>query len=232
MNPAFKSTSLAIGPVEEALGQRVLHRIRQDLKEILSENSTLPNIFVCPDDETVTRIHAIIVGPSDTPYEGGFFYFVLKLPSDYPINPPTVKLMTTGNGAVRFNPNLYNCGKVCLSILGTWEGPKWTSVMSVQSVLVSISSLMSEKPFFNEPGYDGKQAAPGFISQSNDYNQAIRMNVLRVAINDMLTNANRDSKDMPEVFRELIKRHVKVNFDKYESFMNKNLKVSLYVCQC
>lgn len=30
-----------------------------------------------------------------------------------------VNLQTTGNGTVRFNPNLYNCGKVCLSLLGT-----------------------------------------------------------------------------------------------------------------
>ena len=27
-----------------------------------------------------------------------------------------------GGGSVRFNPNLYNCGKVCLSLLGTWSG--------------------------------------------------------------------------------------------------------------
>jgi len=33
-----------------------------------------------------------------------------------------VLLRTTGNGTVRFNPNLYNCGKVCLSLLGTWSG--------------------------------------------------------------------------------------------------------------
>ena len=30
----------------------------------------------------------------------------------------------TGGGSVRFNPNLYNCGKVCLSLLGTWSGAK------------------------------------------------------------------------------------------------------------
>lgn len=32
-------------------------------------------------------------------------------------------LATTGGGKVRFNPNLYNNGKVCLSLLGTWSGP-------------------------------------------------------------------------------------------------------------
>ena len=44
----------------------------------------------------------------------GFFYFVLHCPDDYPHSPPKVRLLTTGGGAVRFNPNLYANGKVCL----------------------------------------------------------------------------------------------------------------------
>jgi hypothetical protein len=36
--------------------------------------------------------------------------------------PSQVSITTTGGGSVRFNPNLYNCGKVCLSLLGTWSG--------------------------------------------------------------------------------------------------------------
>ena len=34
-------------------------------------------------------------------------------------------MMVMCNTQVRFNPNLYNCGKVCLSLLGTWSGPGW-----------------------------------------------------------------------------------------------------------
>lgn len=66
----------------------------------------------------ILQIHALITGPFDTPYEGGFFLFVFRCPPDYPIHPPRVKLMTTGNNTVRFNPNFYRNGKVCLSILG------------------------------------------------------------------------------------------------------------------
>lgn len=40
------------------------------------------------------------------------------------------KFLTTGGGSVRFNPNLYNCGKVCLSLLGTWSGPSWDPTTS------------------------------------------------------------------------------------------------------
>lgn len=49
-----------------------------------------------------------------------------------------MNLITTGNGAVRFNPNLYACGKVCLSLLGTWRGsasenwdPKLSTILQV-----------------------------------------------------------------------------------------------------
>ena len=45
------------------------------------------------------------------------FYFVLHCPDDYPHNPPKVRLMTTGGGTVRFNPNLYANGKVCLRLV-------------------------------------------------------------------------------------------------------------------
>ena len=63
----------------------------------------------------------LISGPEGTPYENnGLLLFDVFFPPTYPAVPPQVNLCTTGRAAVRFNPNLYNCGKVCLSILGTW----------------------------------------------------------------------------------------------------------------
>ncbi len=51
--------------------------------------------------------------------------------------PAQVQFLTTGGGTVRFNPNLYNCGKVCLSLLGTWSGPSWQP---------GISTLLQVRP--------------------------------------------------------------------------------------
>ena len=64
----------------------------------------------------------MIAGPDGTPYAGGLFEFDIFMPIEYPNSPPLMHLRTTGKGSVRFNPNLYNCGKVCLSLLGTWSG--------------------------------------------------------------------------------------------------------------
>lgn len=55
----------------------------------------------------------LITGPSDTPYANGCFEFDVFFPPEYPQVPMMVNLMTTGQGRVRFNPNLYNDGKVC-----------------------------------------------------------------------------------------------------------------------
>jgi hypothetical protein len=63
-------------------------------------------------EEDISTLHVLIFGPFETPYEGGFFHFVLRCPPSYPFRPPRVRLMTTGDGAVRFNPNLYANGKV------------------------------------------------------------------------------------------------------------------------
>lgn len=70
----------------------------------------------------VANSKIMIAGPDGTPYAGGLFEFDCLIPLEYPHKPPLMHLRTTGGGTVRFNPNLYNCGKVCLSLLGTWPG--------------------------------------------------------------------------------------------------------------
>ncbi|KAK9887619.1 hypothetical protein WA026_023578 [Henosepilachna vigintioctopunctata] len=166
----------------EVLSATASTRIRRDLMTIFKDPP--PGLFVVGDESDIRYVHAIIVGVMDTPYEGGFFYFILKCPSDYPIVPPKVKFMTTDAGRVRFNPNLYKNGKVCLSILGTWTGPAWSPAQQISTVLLSIQSLMNEKPYFNEPGYE-KERWPGDVER---YNEILRHETLRVAVCGMLEN--------------------------------------------
>ena len=79
------------------------------------------------------------------------FVFDMFLSSSFPESPPSCVLRTTAGGKVRFNPNLYANGKVCLSLLGTWAGPKWNVQSSILQVLISIQSLiMVDEPYYNE----------------------------------------------------------------------------------
>ena len=53
---------------------------------------------------------------------------------------------------MRFNPNLYTNGKVCLSILNTWKGEGWSSCQTIYSILLILSNVLNENPLLNEPG--------------------------------------------------------------------------------
>ena len=161
-----------------------LKRIKSDLKRLYRE--PLHGICVSFDQSDITRIHALVTGPEGTPYEYGLFHFFLRCPPDYPNSPPRVKLLTTDGGRVRFNPNLYANGKVCLSILGTWSGPGWSPAQWIGSVLLSVQTLLGTHPYHNEPGYEkgsaNLAATIGPRDAAERYNSTIRHETLRVAV--------------------------------------------------
>eukprot|EP01112_Ceratiomyxa_fruticulosa_P017746 TRINITY_DN5591_c0_g1_i1.p1 TRINITY_DN5591_c0_g1~~TRINITY_DN5591_c0_g1_i1.p1 ORF type:complete len:500 (-),score=106.54 TRINITY_DN5591_c0_g1_i1:37-1458(-) len=157
-----------------------IKRIRSDLEAMIKHPN--PFIHVAPHEEDITHIEALIIGPEGTPYQHGLFHFDMKFPHDYPWNPPKVLLMTTDSGRTRFNPNLYADGKVCLSILGTWQGPGWKAVQTIESVLVSVQSLMNSHPYHNERGYENERRS----GDSKNYNECIIHETLRVAVCGMM----------------------------------------------
>lgn len=198
---------------QEKPSQQCLLRIKRDIMTIYNEPP--PCMCIVPDKDDMTKIHALITGPFDTPYEGGFFYFLIRCPPDYPIRPPRVKLMTTGDGQVRFNPNLYKNGKVCLSIIGTWSGPVWSPAQSLSSILISIQSLMSEKPYHNEPGFE-RERNPGDAMR---YNEIIRHETLRVAVCDMLEG----KCTCPQALQEVMEKSFPDYYEYYVSICKNNL---------
>jgi len=138
------------------------------------------------------------------------------MPKDYPITPPKVKFINL-NGQVRFHPNLYKCGKVCLSILNTWHGPGWTSVQTLSSVLLSIQSLMNEHPIQNEPGWETETG-----QKSKDYNNVI-------SYFNIETSVIRAISKTPEsclVFKDIILKYFVNNIQKYYKVLENNSKLN------
>jgi ubiquitin-conjugating enzyme E2 Z len=130
----------------------------------------------------------MIIGPPDTPYEFGFFEFSVKIPREYPVKAPAVTAITTDGGHTRFNPNIYAGGKVCLSILGTWRGERgeeWSSAQGLESILISIQSLMSQNPYENEPGFEDAKTDYDRKNQAA-YVAKIRHETLRISVIDRL----------------------------------------------
>ncbi|KAJ4301981.1 hypothetical protein N0V88_002112 [Collariella sp. IMI 366227] len=152
--------------------------------QICSLSSDLPEgIFVRYGESRPDVIKALIIGPTGTPYEHGLFEFDMFCTKDFPQAPPRVFFRTTGG--IRFNPNLYNTGKVCLSLLGTWSGTPWDPKAStILQILVSIQSMIfNEKPYYNEPGYETKPND----ARCEAYNREIEPHTVRVAMKEWLT---------------------------------------------
>ncbi|RYE14120.1 MAG: hypothetical protein EOP34_07290, partial [Rickettsiales bacterium] len=168
------------------------------VKEYITLRKSLPlninaSIFFRFSESNCANSQYIITGPTDTPYDSGCFLFEMQCPNNYPDTNPSVKLLTTGSGLVRFNPNLYNCGKVCLSLLGTWESTpeeQWIPGKStLLQILMSIQSLIFvSEPYYNEPGHQFSIGTQKGINASISYNQPIRYYCIKYAMYEMLNN--------------------------------------------
>lgn len=186
-------------------------------RAILNESG----IYFHYDESDVSILYAMIVGPEGTPYEGGFYFFEFVYPLEYPMVPPVAKYCTQGSlydireksmRSVRFNPNLYTCGKICLSMLNTWEGPGWTPTCTITNVFVAIQGLvLNENPMENEPGYEGLDDEDG-IRKYKDYNQVIEYANFKIALMGMYHSK---PSEVFNIFHIPMREYIIKNQDKY-----------------
>ena len=193
-------------------------------REFINLKKSLPfnydsSIFLRYDPNNLSKFKFLIIGPKDTPYENGCYFFDMDLPVDYPNKCPNVLFLTTGKGTVRFNPNLYNNGKVCLSLLGTWSGKGgevWNPTSTILQVLVSIQSLiLTEEPYYNEPGYEKYYGSEVGIKSSKMYNYNVLKNNYKWAMLDVIKNP-------VEGFENVIKKHFQIKKNDILKHIEKN----------
>jgi ubiquitin-protein ligase len=193
-----------------------INRINFDKTLIEESYSTLDKeeiYFHFPESDSVnTHYMQLLVGTSDTPYEGGFYIFKGQFPDMYPFKPMTMKSLTQG-GKIRKHPNLYVCGKCCFSFLGTWSGPPWTACNNAKSVAFSMRSVLTKFPLENEPGWENIKEKQ---SQHSKYAQLITYFNLKYAVCSIVENI--DNKFT--YFKEPIIRHFIKNYDNYIKTLN------------
>jgi ubiquitin-protein ligase len=182
-------------------------RLAQELADL---SNALPSehtnaVFVRVDKSRVDMMKSIITGATGTPYAHGCYEFDIFCENNYPNGPPKMNLMTTGNGQIRFNPNLYACGKVCLSLLGTWRGnatENWDAKLStiLQVLLSTQAIIMSEEVYFNEPGFENEAGTVDGEKRNEGYMNIVRYGNVKYA---MLGQIKKPSKG----FESAILRH-------------------------
>lgn len=137
---------------------QLMRRIQKEHKIL---RTSLPDgIFVRTWESRLDLLRVLIIGPTDTPYELAPFLIDLHLHSTFPSSPPSAFFHSWTSGYGPVNPNLYEDGKICLSLLGTWHADSraenWSPARStILQVLVSLQSLvLVSQPYYNEAGFE------------------------------------------------------------------------------
>jgi len=206
-------------------GTAIKRILQKDIKSLQKNNLSEHGIYIEFNEENMLEAVAMIIAPEDSVYKNGILYFKIDFPTNYPFSPPKVSYIS--RGSIRIHPNLYTgsakdnyLGKVCLSILGTWSGPQWTTIMDISSVLLSIQSLLDNNPLDNEPGYAGKHS-----EIHEKYKECVAYETFRTLI-------IKNIFDIPEpyqCFQDIIQQHVIKHKDSMIDSLNTYINESKYV---
>lgn len=110
-----------------------MNRLYKESNEI--KNDPPHNISAGPKNDNLYEWEALLIGPEDTPYNGGVFILDIFIPSDYPIKPPNVIFRTR-----IYHPNINSAGNICLDILKN----SWNPSLTISKILLSICSLLND----------------------------------------------------------------------------------------
>ncbi|KAI9700118.1 MAG: hypothetical protein M1836_002652 [Candelina mexicana] len=196
-------------------------RMQYLVTEIATLTTSLPDgIFVKISPATPGVMKCLIIGPADTPYEGGLFEFDIFAGARYPIEPPRLFFRTTAGGTVHFNPNLHPDGKTCLSLIGTFPAispeEQWQAKKStILQVLISIQSMSTPAStdtalqIFCETPY---QNEPGFADEPKESNRALRYNakIQALTVNFAMLYWLNSKSQMGGIWASVIKQHYRL----------------------
>ena len=197
--------------MSQILSKEFIKRLINDVKCIKRNPLDSNGIYYLHDENDLMTGYALIIGPINTVYENGYYFFKFNFTSQYPYEPPVVKFMTNG-GNIRFNPNLYTDGKVCISLLNTWTGTQWTSCQNISSILLSLFTLLNDNPFLNEPNVKSNN------KEIPKYNTLLEYANFDIAICDVINNDshlyNSETTFIP-LFKDIFIEHFINNYQNH-----------------
>jgi len=139
-------------------------------KELIAITKNPPQgISAGPKKDNIYEWDASIIGPNDTPYEGGMFILSIIFPQNYPYSPPIIIFKTK-----IFHCNINSQGGICIDILKS----NWSAALTIEKVLLSISAILAE-PNPNDPYVS--EIAQLLISNKKEHDKQARAYTLKYA---------------------------------------------------
>jgi len=103
-------------------------------------NDPPPGVAAWPSEEkSMDHLDVRLKGPEGSPYESGTFELKVSIPNRYPLEPPSVRFVTSV-----YHPNIDSQGRICLDSLKMPPGGAWQPSLNVPQVLSQIRLLLAE----------------------------------------------------------------------------------------
>lgn len=132
------------------------------------------NVELINDNVFEWSVALIVLNP-DSIYYGGYFKAKMTFPKNYPYSPPDFKFLRP-----LYHPNIYPDGRLCISILhapgddemsGELAAERWSPVQRVETVLISVLSLLDDAEVSSPANVDAGVMLRGNKSQ---YEEKVR----------------------------------------------------------
>eukprot|EP00658_Telonema_sp_P-2_P002546 TRINITY_DN1095_c0_g1_i9.p1 TRINITY_DN1095_c0_g1~~TRINITY_DN1095_c0_g1_i9.p1 ORF type:complete len:147 (+),score=23.59 TRINITY_DN1095_c0_g1_i9:1-441(+) len=139
-----------------------LKRINKELQDLGRDPPA--NCSAGPVGDDLFNWQATIMGPPDSPFQGGVFFLNVHFPSDYPFKPPKIQFTTR-----IYHPNINSNGSICLDILKD----QWSPALTISKVLLSICSLLNDPnpddPLVPDIASQFKQDPEGYAATAREW---------------------------------------------------------------
>ena len=107
--------------------------LQQELMDLQKDPPS--NCSAGPVGDDLFHWQATLMGPNDSPYQGGVYFLNIHFPADYPFKPPKINFTTR-----IYHPNINANGQICLDILKD----QWSPALTISKVLLSVCSLLTD----------------------------------------------------------------------------------------
>lgn len=211
-----------------SISKDAIKRLFKDIAEIIKTPLHDQGIYYKHSETDILEGWALIIGPKDSLYRDGYYFFKFEFPTNYPHAPPLLHYYTN-DGITRFHPNFYKSGKVCVDILNTWRGEKWSGCQTISSVLLTLVSIMDNEPILNEPGITKKN--PDYFN----YHNLVEYRNYSFAIYELLYSIEQFTKYIPikekehlEYFYSVMKAHYISNKESIMKKLQENKERALH----